>query len=111
MKAVETAPGDWSVRFSIARSYVARGCYHQALEHLRGAVRLDPNRHNCWYWIGRCCEELGEVEEAKQAYGRALAANPAFLKARYTIHELERRGKLHGLATWLKRKLKRRGRG
>lgn len=102
-KALELAPQDWAVRSWIARAWLVRGCHHLALEHLRHAVRLDPNRFTCWYWIGKCCEAFGEIEEAKRSYRRALAAQPAFTRARDAIRRLEHRGLLTRLADAFKR--------
>lgn len=107
MKAVEMASSDWRVRAWIARSYLVRGCHHQALEHLRHAVRLDPDRHTCWYWIGKCCESMGEINEAKLAYGRALAAQPAFTRARDALVNVDNQGAMSKVGCAFKRLFKR----
>lgn len=92
MKAVELAPQDWTVRAWIGRSYLTHRCHHQALEHLRNAVKLDPDRVICWYWIGKCCEMLGEIEEAQRAYARAMSIQPSFSRARDALLQIRRRG-------------------
>ncbi|MBI2843685.1 MAG: tetratricopeptide repeat protein [Armatimonadetes bacterium] len=107
-KAIELAASDWAVRSWIAKAYIVRGRYHQALEHLRVAVRLDPERFPCWYWIGKCCEALGEMEEARRAYGRALAAEPRLSIARDALHRLENSGLFSKLGSGIKRLFKRR---
>ncbi|MDD3926775.1 MAG: tetratricopeptide repeat protein [bacterium] len=103
-KGVEMAPGDWRVRSAIAQAYLIRGRFHQALENLRHAVRLDSNRFYCWYWIGRCCEELGEVKDAAIAYKRALSIKSDFKRAQEALAQLNKRRSIWtGLGNWLRR--------
>lgn len=110
-KAIELAPQDWSVRHQIARAYLARRRYHEALDYFTQAVRLDPDRFNCWYWIGRCCEAMGEAKDARTAYGRAVAACPGFKPALRAIEELDRRGRMSDVIDALKRLFSRGKRG
>lgn len=107
-KAVELSSMDWAVQAWIARSYLVNRCHHQALEHLRNAVRLDPNRFICWYWIGKCCDVLGDTQEAKRAYARAFAIQPSFSKARDALMELQKRGLLSKVMSVFKRCFRRR---
>lgn len=102
-KAIELAPNDWSVRHQIARAYLVRRRYHEALDYLNQAVRLDPDRFNCWYWIGRCCDALGQNDEARTAYSRALVACPGFKPALEAIEELDRRGPMSAVVDAVKR--------
>lgn len=90
-KGVELAPNDWRIRMWIAQAYMAHGCYHQALEQLRFAVGMNSEACACWYRIGVCQEALGETEQAKIAYGRALAVQPTFSVAREAVRRLEGR--------------------
>ncbi len=103
LKAVELSPQDCTVRAWVARSYMVNRCYAQALEHLRSAVRLDPNNFTSWYWLGKCCDALGETQEAKRAYGRAMAAQPTFSRARDALAELQNRGLLSKMVSGIKR--------
>lgn len=103
LKAVELSPQNAAVRAWIARAYLVNRCYPQALEHLRVAVRVDPNSHVSWYWIGKCCDALGEVQEAKRAYTRALAAQPTFSRARDALTEIQKRGPLSKMVSGIKR--------
>ncbi len=91
-KAVELAPSDWSIRAWIARAYLVRKLHHQALESLNVAVRLDQANYTCWYWIGKCNQELRQVDEARVAYKRALAECPSLTRARNALRDLETRG-------------------
>ena len=102
-KAVELSPRDWSVRADIARAYLLRKCYHQALDFYNQAVKLDADRCTCWFWIGRCSEALRDIEGARVAYGRALAVKPSFTKAREALHRLGDGNAASGRLSALKR--------
>jgi tetratricopeptide (TPR) repeat protein len=108
VKAIEMSPQDWAVRAWIAQAYVVRGCYHQALDHLRIAVHLDAGRSACWYWIGVCHEALGDRIEARMAYQRSLAAEATSARARRAIRRLENQGLLSRFTGGLRRMIHRR---
>ncbi|MHB1001346.1 MAG: tetratricopeptide repeat protein [Armatimonadota bacterium] len=91
-KAVEMAKSNWRIYAWIARSYMVHGCYHQALDYLKEAVRLDTNRHTCWYKMGRCYESLRQPEDARIAYRRALSISPSFMPAHDALLEIENQG-------------------
>lgn len=83
LKATELATYNPQVYAWIGRAYTAHNRSEEALEYLLEAVRLDPKLFICWYWIGNCYQALEETNNAKKAYQRALAANPAFLQAKH----------------------------
>ena len=107
-KAIEMSPNDWAIRAWIGRAYLVRKQYHQALVYLNQAVRLDPERFTCWYWIGRCNSALGQTDEAMTAYRRSLAACSAFTPAQTASRELEGRGMMSKIVDGLKRLFGRR---
>jgi tetratricopeptide (TPR) repeat protein len=92
LKAAEMAPGDIKVYAGIGRAYLVHGCNIEAAEYLQKAVRIDSGSYICWYWLGKCTEAMGDMKEAENCYGRAVAANPAFGKARDALHVVSRRG-------------------
>jgi tetratricopeptide (TPR) repeat protein len=50
------------------------------------ALTLNPGcSSELWNTFGDCLFELGRVDEARHAYQRALAVNPADIKARYNL--------------------------
>lgn len=102
-KAVEASPSDWAVRVWIAKAYIMRRKHHQALEHLRSAIRIEPENFICWYWTGVCLEALGDITEAEKAYGRAIASRSAFKAARDAIHRIKDRGVFRKLTDGWKR--------
>lgn len=102
LKAVEASPRDSAVQAWIARSYMVRRLCYQAIEHYRNAVRLDSNRFSCWYWIGKCSESLGDVQEAERSYMRCVAIQPKFIIARDALSELRKRGIIWKLINGIK---------
>lgn len=92
LKAIEMAKTDWRIFAWIGRSYMLHGCYHQALDYLKEAVRLDSNRHTCWYRIGKCYESLRQAEDARIAYRRALSVRSSFMPAHDALLGLENQG-------------------
>ena len=92
LKAVEMVPGDIKIYAGIGRAYLVHGCNPEAAEYLQKAVRVDPHSYICWYWLGKCIEAMGDMKEAQNCYGRAIAANPAFGRARDALHAVSRRG-------------------
>jgi tetratricopeptide (TPR) repeat protein len=102
-KAIELSPKDWQLQAWIARSYLVHGHHSQALDHLRQAVRLEPNCPTCWYWIGRCWEVMGDTSEAVRAYIRALSGSSINKKAREALSRIENRGLITKLTHGCKR--------
>jgi tetratricopeptide (TPR) repeat protein len=48
----------------------------EALEEFRKAQKLDPTCDEAWIWEGVTLRRQGSVEEARQAFTKALAVNP-----------------------------------
>ena len=44
----------------------------EAYRHLRYYVEIAPAEPWNWCWFGKCAEALGEIEEARAAYQRAV---------------------------------------
>jgi len=63
------------------------------LEFAKKAEALNPGFYENAYLEGRALLALGKRSEAAQAFGRALAAQPAFLKEKQDLEELLRQAK------------------
>lgn len=107
-KATEIAPSNANIHAWVGRAYAAHNCYHDALTHYRNAVRIDPQMFSCWYWIGNCCEKLGEINEAMIAYNRATSIRPAFHEPREALKRLQKQGAILNIHHWFKRSFGRR---
>lgn len=102
-RAVEMASEDWKVQAWIARSYIAHKLHAQAIMHFRQAVKLDPMRHTCWYWIGWCSEALGDLEEARRAYNQSLSVKPRYFRAMEALERLSTAGLVSKLSAGVRR--------
>lgn len=59
----------------------ARTLYSLALGKFQRAVRLDPNMHQAWNYVGYSHRKLGDYDDALEAYERALALRPGYPEA------------------------------
>ena len=46
--------------------------YHEAYRHLRAYTELVPADGWAWCWLGKACEGMGELEEARSTYEKAI---------------------------------------
>ncbi len=60
------------LRYGLGNAYLKEGKLDQALEHLRQAVRLDPNYSAAWKSLGKAFAEAGGVDEAMEAYASGI---------------------------------------
>ena len=64
--------GDMRARFGLGYTMFDLGRHREAYEHLRRYSELAPHNSWAWLWLGRASEEIGEHDEAKRAYRRAI---------------------------------------
>jgi Flp pilus assembly protein TadD len=62
--------------------FAARICetkrFAEGLAMLRKATALRPSFADAWYNIGHACESQGRLDDAREAYLRAAAADPTY---------------------------------
>lgn len=71
----ETYPRDPTVRFNQANLYARVGQYEKAVEQASEAMRLNPNRHHAYFYLGWVYRALGRYDEAKATIEQARARN------------------------------------
>jgi hypothetical protein len=64
------------------------------------AVLGAPFTAASWYCIGRCLEELGELEEACHAYGVSVTAEPLGITSLLGLHRVATRTSQPAVASW-----------
>src|SRR5581483_2783893 len=64
--------GDSMAHFALGYTLLELGCDHEAYGHLRHYVELAPAGSWNWCWFGRAAQAIGELEEARKAYQRAI---------------------------------------
>lgn len=62
--------------------------YTEAVKVLEKAVTLRNSYEEAHYWLGRCQEKLGNVEEAKLSYQNALLYDKDYVEAREALDRL-----------------------
>jgi tetratricopeptide (TPR) repeat protein len=82
--------------------------FQQAVECYDTALRINPNRPECWHEKGLTLAELNEMDEALKCFDRALSLDPKHLYAaldRGSI--LERAGRVEQAKTSYRRFLQK----
>jgi tetratricopeptide (TPR) repeat protein len=64
--------GDGMAHFALGYTLYELGQHAEAYRHLRHYTELAPMGAWNWCWYGRAAEAIGEVEEARAAYRRAV---------------------------------------
>ena len=65
-------PGDLMAHYRLGYTLYDLGRYHQAYRHLRAYTELVPADGWAWCWLGKACEAMGEWEEARSTYEKAI---------------------------------------
>ncbi len=58
--------------FALGYTLYELGRFHEAYRHLRHYTEIAPFHSWNWCWLGKAAAALGEVDEARAAYRRAL---------------------------------------
>lgn len=69
--------GDSMAHYGIGYTLLKLGRAREALHHLRAYSELAPSNTWVWYWLGKAQAAVGETEEARRSYERALALEKA----------------------------------
>jgi predicted Zn-dependent protease len=72
LKLLESGRDSALLRYAIANEYLKTGESVLAAEHLRAAVRHDPNYSAAWKLLGRALEQTGELQKASDAYAEGV---------------------------------------
>jgi superkiller protein 3 len=74
-----SAPKDARKAYEKGREAVARKKWAEAQKQLEKAVQLHPEYAAAWFELGRAFEFQNNTAQAREAYGKALAADPKFI--------------------------------
>jgi predicted Zn-dependent protease len=73
-KLVGTPRDGALLRYSLGNEYLKAGQREQGIEHLREALRRDPQYSAAWKALGRALADANRVPEARDAYARGIEA-------------------------------------
>lgn len=69
--------GDCMAHFALGYTLYDLGRFHEAYRHLRYYAELAPAGAWNWCWYGKAAQAIGEIEEARLAYRRAIELESA----------------------------------
>ena len=64
--------GDCMAHFALGYTLYGLGRFHEAYRHLRYYAELAPAGSWNWCWYGKAAQAMGEFDEARAAYRRAI---------------------------------------
>jgi len=62
------------LRYSLGSEYLKAGERERGIEHLREALRRDPQYSAAWKALGRALADAGRAQEAREVYARGIDA-------------------------------------
>ncbi len=65
--------GDGMAHFGLGYTLYELGHFHDAYRHLRHYAEIAPAHPWNWCWLGKAAAAIGEIDEARAAYRRALS--------------------------------------
>jgi tetratricopeptide (TPR) repeat protein len=83
---------DWLVPLEIACIYLELGLPSRALERIRSAVQLAPDRYHPWYIQGRTEHQLNLREAAKASWEHCVGICPDHENATAALQQLDQGG-------------------
>jgi predicted Zn-dependent protease len=73
-KLVGTPRDGALLRYSLGTEYLKSGARERGIEHLREALRHDPQYSAAWKALGRALADAGRTDEARAAYALGIEA-------------------------------------
>lgn len=64
--------GDLMAHYSLGYTLYELGRYREAYRHLRAYTELVPAYGWAWCWLGKACEAMGDLQEARATYEKAI---------------------------------------
>ncbi len=69
--------GDCMAHFALGYTLYDLGRFHEAYRHLRYYAELAPAGAWNWCWYGKAAQAIGELDEARAAFRRAIELEPS----------------------------------
>jgi tetratricopeptide (TPR) repeat protein len=86
------ADGGWIVLLEIARVYLELGMPGRAMDRIRRAVELSPDRYFAWFVQGQTQQELGFEDAARKSWQRCLELCPNHAEAEQNLRAFNQSG-------------------
>jgi tetratricopeptide (TPR) repeat protein len=92
VKAAELQPGSYDANHNAGEFYAQSGNLKAAIPYLRRAQELDPTHYNNGYDLALACEQVGQLDEARQLL-QALVARHDTAELHSFLGEVEEKSK------------------
>jgi tetratricopeptide (TPR) repeat protein len=99
----QLANGDWIVPLESALIYLHYRSPSKALPRAQLAVQAESNAYYAWFILGRCQQDLGFIDSARQSYERCLELCPRHEGAGVRIANLGQGSWTATMRRWLGR--------
>lgn len=83
--------GDLMAHYSLGYTLYELERYREAYCHLRAYTELVPADGWAWCWLGKACEAMGELDEARSTYEKAIHLDGDETEAPERLTNLDRR--------------------
>jgi tetratricopeptide (TPR) repeat protein len=84
-KTVEQHPFAAQPRIALARAYLDRDMYAQAIKELERVLRIDPENPAAYDILGMAHAKMGEYEKAIQSFRKVIALEPSSALPHYNL--------------------------
>ena len=74
VKLLAREPDETFLLYGIGMEYKKLGAMEKAIEYFNRVIGVDPGYCYAYYQLGQVCEQLGQTEQARQAYRNGIAA-------------------------------------
>ena len=75
-RALYLGPFEWIVCYNLGLAHINTYQYATAFNHLSAAINLKPSFANTYMWLGVTLANLGDLDNACNAYERAIEKDP-----------------------------------
>lgn len=82
---LKAQPPSAQVDIAIGTAYLNQGNLDSALVYYRSATRRDPKSPGAWNYLGICLGRMDRLDEAEQAYGKAIDLDGLYTKTHVNL--------------------------
>lgn len=78
-------PRHKNANWYLGRSYMERGDYQKAATYFEKVILYRSKRYKDYWYLGYCYDAVGKLEDAKEAYLKALSIKPDSIEVKYNL--------------------------
>lgn len=85
---IEKYPNDANIVFAKINILLSEEKYEEVVSYLESAIKLAPENYTLYFVQGQSYEQMGDLENARLGYEKALEVNPEYSDALYNMGAL-----------------------